>query len=595
MIKDLLKNKNAKEQAKIKGQEIAKVDFRGEYISQEYGIKIDIQSTKAIEGGVEVMARAWKGNKQLGFGSDGSVDIERFKIMNPSYQVPNGTTRIETDERGRETTVDNLKEDVAEATRKDIAHTAKLIGKEDTNIVKGKIGSTTSTFYPATGANDPVDGRVINHPSSSDWATVHDAASGTSVSTTGTVERGEVEMVGSNILITRGFMLFDTSSISTTNEISSATLSLDFSSADSSFANDGYDYVTITQSNPDSDDTLITADFNQAGSTEAIDEGDRKDITDISTGTYTDFPFNATGIGFIGTGAGGRTRLGQREGHDFSNNDPGLASGKYILARWKSADNGTAEPKLVIVHTSAENTHSIDLESGSSQYLSRADTAVLDITGDMTIEGWIKEESQPSSPNQMPLLSKRRYDTQNRSYGFGVRNNGGQMTLYIDISDDGSGKTLGEVNWSHSTGTWYHIAVVYDASEGSADFYVDGVPQGSTVTGLDTLIHSGTADLLIGASNSNSPSDFFDGKIDEVRMWDDIRTEAEIDDNKALQLVGDEANLVGYWQLNNGLGDTGGNALTLTNNNSAVFSTDIPFVGPSGPATLKTWNTIIKA
>ena len=33
MIKDLLKNKNAKEQAKIKGQEIAKVDFRGEYKS----------------------------------------------------------------------------------------------------------------------------------------------------------------------------------------------------------------------------------------------------------------------------------------------------------------------------------------------------------------------------------------------------------------------------------------------------------------------------------------------------------------------------------------------------------------------------------
>ncbi len=39
------------------------------------------------------------------------------------------------------------------------------------------------------------------------------------------------------------------------------------------------------------------------------------------------------------------------------------------------------------------NTHSLDLELSSSQYASRADTASLSITGDITIEGWIKLES----------------------------------------------------------------------------------------------------------------------------------------------------------------------------------------------------------
>ena len=41
------------------------------------------------------------------------------------------------------------------------------------------------------------------------------------------------------------------------------------------------------------------------------------------------------------------------------------------------------------------NTHSTDLESGSSQYWSITDASQtgLDITGDFSIEGWVKLES----------------------------------------------------------------------------------------------------------------------------------------------------------------------------------------------------------
>ena len=94
MIIDLLKNKSSKEKANIKGQEIAKIDFRGKDTSQEYGVTLDIQSIKAIEGGVEILARAWKGNKQFGFGKNGSVEIERFKIYNPPILVPDSNGAI---------------------------------------------------------------------------------------------------------------------------------------------------------------------------------------------------------------------------------------------------------------------------------------------------------------------------------------------------------------------------------------------------------------------------------------------------------------------------------------------------------------------
>jgi len=80
MIEKLLKNKNSKERANIKGKEIAKVNFRGKHTDTKTKIKIEITDIKEIEGGVEVFARAWKGKKQLGFGKDhilagGHLDI----------------------------------------------------------------------------------------------------------------------------------------------------------------------------------------------------------------------------------------------------------------------------------------------------------------------------------------------------------------------------------------------------------------------------------------------------------------------------------------------------------------------------------------
>lgn len=41
----------------------------------------------------------------------------------------------------------------------------------------------------------------------------------------------------------------------------------------------------------------------------------------------------------------------------------------------------------------------------------------------------------------------------------------------------------------------------------------------------------------------------FDGQFDEVRLWSDVRTAAEIRENMCKTLVGDEAGLVGYYNF----------------------------------------------
>ena len=63
----------------------------------------------------------------------------------------------------------------------------------------------------------------------------------------------------------------------------------------------------------------------------------------------------------------------------------------------------------------------------------------------------------------------------------------------------------------------------------------------------------------IGRNNSKT----IDGEIDELRIWDDNRTQAEIKANMFIELEGDEANLIAYYKMSDGSGTT------LTDNASA--------------------------
>ena len=66
------------------------------------------------------------------------------------------------------------------------------------------------------------------------------------------------------------------------------------------------------------------------------------------------------------------------------------------------------------------NTHVLDLESDSSQYGSKTDTASLSITGDIAMEIYVKLESLPTSGNTMTMMGKWNKNTNQRSYTFDI-------------------------------------------------------------------------------------------------------------------------------------------------------------------------------
>jgi len=111
-----------------------------------------------------------------------------------------------------------------------------------------------------------------------------------------------------------------------------------------------------------------------------------------------------------------------------------------------------------------------------------------------------------------------------------------------------SGKTL-------ATGTWHHVAAVKNGA--TVTLYVNGNQVG-TVTGSSAETYSNSSVLLSSILNGS----FFNGRLDEVRVWNTVRTAAEIKANMFSELNGNESGLLVYYNFNQGTADGDNSAIT---------------------------------
>lgn len=221
----------------------------------------------------------------------------------------------------------------------------------------------------------------------------------------------------------------------------------------------------------------------------------------------------------------------------------------------------------------ALNTYSMDFESGSTQYASADDSASLSITGNLTLECWVRFESLPGAGTSMSMVSK--YAASNISYEFNLYNGAGTYYLNGITSADGTATTDNSVTWSTPlVNTWYHVAMVVTVGS-KTEYFVDGVQVGADQT-APAAIFNGNAALTIGGRLTTIP---FDGLIDEVRIWAVAKTAAELAAAKDDHVAVDSANLNAYYRFNNNALDETANNNDLTLVNTPVYSATVPFVG----------------
>jgi RHS repeat-associated protein len=180
---------------------------------------------------------------------------------------------------------------------------------------------------------------------------------------------------------------------------------------------------------------------------------------------------------------------------------------------------------------------------------------LTDIADSFTIEFWV---NSTATRNSTPQNNTGIYGTQGQRYaivpewgtsigvnhaivGVSVGTNG------ISVFEHANFYLPSPLVYDTSLSGWNHIAVVYNNKTPS--LYLNGqfIKTGLTST---YIVHP-SAEL--GHIANYGP---FQGSIDELRIWQQIRTPEEILANMNRELIGNEPNLIGYWQFNEGLGAT---------------------------------------
>lgn len=224
-------------------------------------------------------------------------------------------------------------------------------------------------------------------------------------------------------------------------------------------------------------------------------------------------------------------------------------------------------------------TQSAQTVRASSQYFQRSDNALLEPGAAFTVECHIKLTSVIGGGAAAYVISSKGTSTgSQRSFVFKLTNDGSDnISLATQTSSAGSSYDGGtSVSWSAapSNGTWYHVAWTMNGS--TEKYYVDGVQMGANQTSAISSLFNSTSAIGFGAENiSGTPGDFFNGRFSLCRVWQSVRTEAELADNRFCTL-GSTTGLTGEWSLDNTLTDNSGNSFTLTNSGSATFGTDVP-------------------
>ncbi|MDM8524702.1 BACON domain-containing carbohydrate-binding protein [Desulfococcaceae bacterium HSG8] len=199
---------------------------------------------------------------------------------------------------------------------------------------------------------------------------------------------------------------------------------------------------------------------------------------------------------------------------------------------------------------------------GTDDYVNCGDAPFQIPTG--TWEAWFRADDIGS---YRPIISKYKWSGYNDDGWLGLDDG----KLYFSI-EGYSTSDIYEI-YSDSTisaGIWYHVAAVWGV--GGMKMYVNGVLQSDTDAYASGIVSSGTG-LHIGQSDGFFYY-YFQGRIDEVRIWNTARTQAEIQKNRSRTLKGDEAGLVAYYRFDHLPGTTTLADMTSAGNNGTLVAMD---------------------
>lgn len=164
---------------------------------------------------------------------------------------------------------------------------------------------------------------------------------------------------------------------------------------------------------------------------------------------------------------------------------------------------------------------------------------------DFTIEAWFYSSATSASTSCNGNF-KRLIGLIGPNTRLEVGECGGELNLFWSNSTSSSGGTI-LLDPNNIRNNWHHIAVTRNSTTNTIKVYLDCLPL--TFNGATNGAFN-FSELRIGRwGGGASPNEDWQGRVDEVRLWDRERTQMEICDFKDCTLGGTSPDLVFNWTL----------------------------------------------
>ncbi|MCK5846563.1 MAG: T9SS type A sorting domain-containing protein [Bacteroidales bacterium] len=189
---------------------------------------------------------------------------------------------------------------------------------------------------------------------------------------------------------------------------------------------------------------------------------------------------------------------------------------------------------------SAQNSLHFD---GSNDYIG---TTMPSITGSSarTIEAWVNitANSNPSTGGGQHIIADMGTFSTGSRFTFCVL---WANAIRLEVQGSGLSGTI-----AINDGSWHHVAAVYDpTATNKIKLYVDGVldTEGNIATAVNTTAGSLQIGRRVDMVNN------FEGKIDELRVWDVAKSVTDLVALKDIEFCGGQTNLKAYYKFNQGV------------------------------------------
>lgn len=190
---------------------------------------------------------------------------------------------------------------------------------------------------------------------------------------------------------------------------------------------------------------------------------------------------------------------------------------------------------------------------GLDDYVSTTYSAIGG-NGARTVEAWIKttKNYNPSTSGTQGVILDYGSTATGQRFTFNVL---WSNAIRIEVGGNGLSGTA-----AVNDGNWHHVAVVYNPSLPITYYlYVDGVLDASGNLTVPTNTASST-NVTIGKRIDNI--NFFEGTIDEVRIWNIPRSASDIANSRNSEFCAIPVGLVAYYKFNQGVAGSANPGLT---------------------------------